>query len=170
MAAGLPGNEGVYFVPAFVGLGAPHWDPEARGTLVGLTRGTTGAHLARAALEAMCYSTAEVLEAMEAESGVATLELRVDGGAASNDWMMRFQSGLLGVPVLRAPLVETTALGAAALAGMAAGVWSDAEDYRSSIGVPDRFIGDPTGDDAVELMRGWRRAVHAARAWSGWTG
>ena len=170
MAAGLPGNEGVYFVPAFVGLGAPHWDPEARGTLVGLTRGTTGAHLARAALEAMCYSTAEVLEAMEADSGVATLELRVDGGAASNDWMMRFQSGLLGVPVLRAPLVETTALGAAALAGMTAGVWSDAEDYRSSIGVPDRFIGDPTGDDAVELMRGWRRAVHAARAWSGWTG
>ena len=169
MAASLPGNDGVYFVPAFVGLGAPHWDPEARGTVVGLTRGTTGAHLARAALEAMCYSTAEVLEAMEADSGVATRELRVDGGAASNDWMMRFQAGLLGVPVLRAPMVETTALGAAALAGIAAGVWSDAEHYRSSIGAPDRFIPVATADEVAELTRGWRRAVHAARAWSHWT-
>jgi glycerol kinase len=170
LAASLSGNDGVYFVPAFVGLGAPHWDPEARGTLVGLTRGSTRAHLARAALEAMCYSTVEVLRAMEADSGVATQELRVDGGAASNNWMMRFQAGVVGVPVLRAPLVETTALGAAALAGISAGVWSDAEHYRSSIGAPDRFVGDLEAGGADELMRGWRRAVHAARAWSSWSG
>lgn len=170
MAASLPGNDGVYLVPAFVGLGAPHWDPDARGTLVGLTRGTTAAHLARAALEAMCYSTADVLHSMEADSGVATRELRVDGGAASNDWMMRFQAGLLGVPVLRAPVVETTALGAAALAGIAAGVWSDAGEYRASIGVPDRFSPEIEAREAGELMRGWQRAVHSTRAWSTWSG
>ncbi len=169
MAAALPDNGGVYLVPAFVGLGAPHWDPEARGTIVGLSRGTTREHLARAALEAMAYSTADVLEAMEADSGVAATELRVDGGAASNDWLMAFQAGILGVPVLRAPLVETTALGAAALAGLAGGVWQDAESFRASLGPPDRFEAALAPGDRTTAIDGWRRAVHAARAWSAWT-
>jgi glycerol kinase len=169
MAASLDGNDGVYLVPAFVGLGAPHWDPEARGTLVGLTRGTSRAHLARAALEAMCYATAEVLQAMEADSGVQARELRVDGGAAANDWLMRFQAGIVGLPVLRPPIVETTALGAAALAGLGAGVWPDAEAFRASLGAPDRFEPDFGAERRKELVQGWQRAVHAARAWSGWS-
>ena len=115
MAAELESNDGVYFVPAFVGLGAPHWVPEARGALFGLTRGTTREHLVRAALEAMAYGTQEVLDAMEADSSTRTTELRVDGGAAKNDWLLGFQSGLLRVPVRRPEVVETTALGAAGL-------------------------------------------------------
>jgi glycerol kinase len=169
LAASLDDNEGVYMVPAFVGLGAPHWDPEARGTLVGLTRGTSRAHLARAALEAMCYATAEVLQAMEADSGVQARELRVDGGAAANDWLMRFQAGIVGVPVLRPPMVETTALGAAALAGLGAGVWAEAEAFRASLGVPDRFEPDFGSERRDALVQGWKRAVHAARAWSAWS-
>lgn len=166
LAASLDDNDGVYLVPAFVGLGAPHWDPDARGTLVGLTRGTSRAHLARAALEAMCYATAEVLEAMEADSGVEARELRVDGGAAANDWLMRFQAGVLGLPVLRPPMVETTGLGAAALAGLAAGVWPEAEAFRASLGPPDRFEPAFGPDRRASLLNGWRRAVHTARAWS----
>ena len=108
---GMESNDGVYFVPAFVGLGAPHWVPEARGALFGLTRGTTREHLVRAALEAMAYGTQEVLDAMEADSSTKTTELRVDGGAAENDWLLGFQAGLLGVPVRRPDVVETTALG-----------------------------------------------------------
>ena len=169
LAASLDDNGGVYLVPAFVGLGAPHWDPDARGTLVGLTRGSTRAHIARAALEAMAYSTREVLDAMVADSGVAATELRVDGGAAANDWLMRFQAGMLGVPVLRPPLVETTALGAAALAGLAAGVWSDAETFRSSLGAPTTFEPELDASDRSAWMAGWTRAVHAARAWSSWS-
>jgi glycerol kinase len=109
LARSLEGNDGVYFVPAFVGLGAPHWEPDARGTLVGLTRGSGRAHLVRAALEAMAYGTAEVLRSMEADSGVAASELRVDGGAALNDWLMQFQADVLDVKVRRPPMVETTA-------------------------------------------------------------
>lgn len=170
LAASLEGNDGVYLVPAFVGLGAPHWDPEARGTLVGLTRGTGRAHLARAALEAMAYATAEVLHAMEADSGVVARELRVDGGAADNDWLMRFQAGIVGVPVLRPPLVETTALGAAALAGLAAGVWPNAEAFRASLGEPDRFEPDLDANLRDALVDGWNRAVRTARAWSSGAG
>ena len=120
---------GVYFVPAFVGLGAPHWEPRARGTIVGLTRGTSRAHLVRAALEAMAYSTKDVLEAMTAHSHVHLAALQVDGGAAANDWLMQFQADLLGVPVARPDLVETTALGAAALAGLGAGAWREPEQF-----------------------------------------
>ncbi len=166
LARGLESNDGVYFVPAFVGLGAPHWEPDARGTLVGLTRGTQRAHLARAALEAMAYSTFDVLHAMEADSGVRTAELRVDGGATANDWLMRFQADVLGVPVRRAPLLETTSFGAAGLAGLAAGVWPDAASFVGALGEPSVF--EPTMDEATRgpLMQGWRRALAAARGWA----
>lgn len=166
LARSLESNDGVYFVPAFVGLGAPHWDPDARGTIVGLTRGTGRAHLARAALEAMAYSTRDVLEAMEADSGVEAVELAVDGGAALNDWLMQFQADVIGRPVRRPAMVETTALGAAGLAGLAAGIWPDAETFRGAFPEPTLF--QPAMDRAVRdaLLLGWRRAIAAARAWS----
>ena len=166
MAGTLASNDGVYFVPAFVGLGAPHWEPEARGTLVGLTRGTTKAHLARAALEAMAYATAEVLAAMEADSGVEATELRVDGGAALNDWLMRFQAGIVGLPVRRPALVETTALGAAGLAGITEGVWANADEFMAAQGEPDRFEPEMSAEEAALLKQGWARAVRAATGWA----
>jgi glycerol kinase len=168
MAGTLTSNDGVYFVPAFVGLGAPHWDPEARGTIVGLTRGSTRAHLARAALEAIAYSTADVLGAMEADSGVKMVELRVDGGAAMNDWLMAFQAGILGVPVRRPGMVETTALGAAGLAGLGTGVWANGVDFLGALGEASTFV--PTMESAHRraALAGWRRAVGTAKAWSSW--
>nr|NIP80720.1 glycerol kinase [Gemmatimonadota bacterium]NIQ55875.1 glycerol kinase [Gemmatimonadota bacterium]NIU76077.1 glycerol kinase [Gammaproteobacteria bacterium]NIX45635.1 glycerol kinase [Gemmatimonadota bacterium]NIY09923.1 glycerol kinase [Gemmatimonadota bacterium] len=167
MAAELTSNDGVYFVPAFVGLGAPHWEPEARGTLVGLTRGTDARHLARAALEAMAYSTRDVLVAMEKDSGVTARELAVDGGAAANDWMMQFQADILGLPVRRPQNLETTALGAAGLAGLATGVWADADSFIGARPEPDRF--EPAMDAEVRagLLAGWDRAVDAALHWAG---
>jgi glycerol kinase len=167
LAASLTSNDGVFFVPAFVGLGAPHWDPHARGTLVGLTRGTTGAHLARAALEAMAYSTADVLGAMEKDSGVKARELRVDGGAASNDWLMEFQAGVLGIPTRRPALVETTALGAAGLAGIATGVWTTGSELMAALGESSVFEPSMLEDERERSLAGWRRAVQAAKAWSG---
>lgn len=166
MALSLDSNDGVYFVPAFVGLGAPHWDPNARGTIVGLTRGTSSAHLARAALEAMAFSTADVLEAMSADSGVVTKELRVDGGAAANDWLMAFQAGVLGVPVRRPAVVETTALGAAGLAGLASGVWADGGEFMEALGDASVFQPGMTESERTPLLMGWRRAMGAAKAWS----
>jgi len=168
LARGLTSNEGVYFVPAFVGLGAPHWDPEARGTIVGLTRGTTRAHLARAALEAMAYATGDVLRAMEADSGVESLELRVDGGAAQNDWLLAFQADILGIPVRRPGLVETTALGAAGLAGLATGVWRDGLEFLGALGDPSIFTPTMAVRDRTIALAGWRRALKAARTWSAW--
>jgi len=170
LARSLESNDGVFFVPAFVGLGAPHWDPEARGTLVGLTRGTTKAHLARAALEAMAYSTADVLRAMESDSGVATQELRVDGGAAMNDWLMEFQAGILGIPVRRPALVETTALGAAGLAGLATGVWKTGSEFMAAQGEASLFSPTLSPGERASGLAGWRRALSAATAWSGWEG
>lgn len=167
LAGGLPGNDGVYFVPAFVGLGAPHWDPEARGTLVGLTRGSGRAHLVRAALEAMAYGTADVLRAMERDSGVPLRELRVDGGAAANDWLMRFQAGILGVPVRRPALVETTALGAAGLAGLAAGLWKAPGEFSEAAGEVRTFTPDLDPTHRDQLLDGWRRAVEASRTFVG---
>ena len=166
MASALEDNGGVYFVPAFVGLGAPHWEPEARGAMYGLTRGTTRDHLTRAALEAMAYGTAEVLHAMEADSGVATAELRVDGGAALNDWLMQFQADVIATPVRRPAIVETTALGAAGLAGIATGVWSSADDFLSSQGDPARF--EPAWDQPRRdaAMAEWSRAVRATVGWA----
>jgi glycerol kinase len=163
MATGLESNEGVYFVPAFVGLGAPHWVPDARGAVFGLTRGTTREHLVRAALEAMAYGTREVLEAMEADSGTKTTELRVDGGAAKNDWLMSFQAGVLGVPVRRPAVVETTALGAAGLAGLATGIWSEPEDFLAAQGEAKRFSSGMTDDERATLLSGWSKAVEAVK-------
>jgi glycerol kinase len=164
MARSLEDNEGVYFVPAFVGLGAPHWDPDARGAILGLTRGVGKAHLVRAALEAMAYSTVEVLRAQEGDSGVAARELRVDGGAAENDWLMQFQSDLLDLPVRRPANVETTALGAAGLAGLGTGLWDDAEEFLAAQGEPRHFHPRMSPERREALKAGWARAVEAARA------
>ncbi len=167
LARSLPSNEGVYFVPAFVGLGAPHWDPEARGMLVGLTRGSGRAHLARAALEAMAHATVDVVEAMEAESGIPVQEIRADGGASANDWLMGFQADLLGVPVRRPALVETTALGAAGLAGLATGVWASSDEFLGALG--EAAVFEPAMDPSARQKEreGWKRALRALRAWSG---
>ena len=165
LASGLASNDGVYFVPALTGLGAPHWEPDARGTIVGLTRGTTRAHIARAALEAMAYATADVLNAMRARSGVPFERLRVDGGASVNDWMMQFQADIIGVPVERPEIVETTALGAAGLAGIAGGIWRDADEF---LAVRRFTTFNPAMSDAqrAELTAGWNRAVNAALSWA----
>ncbi len=166
LAASLDGNDGVYFVPAFVGLGAPHWEAEARGTIVGLTRGSTGAQLARAALEAMAYSTLDVLEAMVDDADVVATELAVDGGAAANDWLMQFQADILELPVKRPRMLETTALGATGLAGLATGVWPDAEAFGASRPEPDRFQPRMSERERDHLLAGWGRAVRAATAWA----
>lgn len=168
LARSLDGNDGVYFVPAFVGLGAPHWDPEARGTLVGLTRGSSRAHLARAALEAMAYATHEVLKAMESDSGIQARELRVDGGASMNDWLMAFQADTLGIPVRRPSVVETTALGAAGLAGLAVGVWENGQEFLGALGEASVFTPSLAESNRNELLQGWHRAVATAKAWSRW--
>lgn len=166
LAREVASTDGVYFVPAFVGLGAPHWEAEARGTIVGLTRGTTRAHLARAALESMAYSTHDVLRAMVADSGVPATELAVDGGASQNDWLMQYQADVLDVPVKRPPMIETTALGAAGLAGIGCGIWADATSFIAAGGEPDRFRPTWRSEQRTEVMRGWDRAVQAALAWA----
>jgi glycerol kinase len=165
LARSVPDNGGVYFVPAFVGLGTPHWEPEARGTITGLTRGTSRAHLVRSALEAMAYGSADLLEAMLAAEPLSVPALRVDGGAAANDWLMQFQADVLGVPVERPDLVETTALGAAGLAGLALGTWTSTDEFVQTRRFK-RF--EPSMDDAKRRMHkdGWSRAVSAALAWA----
>ena len=165
LASGLASNDGVYFVPALTGLGAPHWEAEARGTLVGLTRGTTRAHIVRAALEAMAFGTADVMQAMQARSGVRLDALRVDGGAANNTWLMQYQADVLGVPVERPAMVETTALGAAGLAGLHTGVWSSASEFRAAQRVS--VIQPGAGaSEARAAYGGWHRAVRAALGWA----
>ena len=165
MARSLEKNDGVYFVPALTGLGAPSWEPEARGMIVGLTRGTSREHLVRAALEAMAYGTADVLEAMRGASGAPLDVLRVDGGAAMNDWLMQFQADVLGVPVERPDIVETTALGAAGLAGIASGVWATADAFRQSRTFM-RFEPTKGPNVAKQGLGGWRRAVRATVRWA----
>ena len=165
LARQVTSTDGVYFVPALVGLGAPHWEPQARGTIVGLTRGTTRAHLVRAALEAMAYSTADVLTLMRERSGAAFDWLRVDGGATENDWLMQFQADVLGVPVERPDMIETTALGAAGLAGIAHGVWADADEFLAT----RRYRRFEPGDGSAAAQagrRGWARAIRAALSWA----
>lgn len=162
LAASIPDTGGVYFVPALVGLGAPYWEPDARGTIVGLTRGTERAHLARAALEAMVYSTKDVAVAMTAASGVRLSELKADGGAAANDWLMQFQADTLGVRVARPNVVETTAAGAAGLAGLATGVWSDAKQFLES---RSYSWFEPSQPDPA-AYRGWKRAVDTSLFWA----
>ena len=165
LARGIPSNEGVYFVPALVGLGAPNWEPRARGMIVGLTRGSGRAHFARAVLESMAYSTADVLDEMRARGGVTFDRLRVDGGASENDWLMQFQADVLGVPVERPDMVETTALGAAGLAGIATGVWRDAEAFLSAREY-ERFEPGEDAGTAREGLDGWHRALRAALHWA----
>ena len=165
LARSLTSNDGVYFVTALTGLGAPHWEPEARGTIVGLTRGTTRAHLARAALEAMTYGTSDVLSAMRARSGIPFERLRVDGGASVNDWMMQFQADVIGVPVERPEIVETTALGAAGLAGIASGVWRDSAEFLS-VRRYTTFNPQISEAERAKLVGGWNRAVAAALNWA----
>ncbi|MEZ5614177.1 MAG: glycerol kinase GlpK [Rhodocyclaceae bacterium] len=162
LAAGVPDAGGVVFVPAFAGLGAPHWNPHARGTLAGLTRGTTAAHLARAALEAIAFQSAELVEAMAADCGRPLAELRVDGGATANSLLMQFQADLLGVPVVRPRIQETTALGAAYLAGLAAGVWKSREEIAAHWARERTFAPALPREAAAARMAEWRRAVRCA--------
>jgi glycerol kinase len=166
LARSVPDNGGVYFVPAFVGLGTPHWDPYARGAVHGLTRGATAGHLARAALEAIAYQTADVLHAMEADSGIRLTELRVDGGATRNDFLMQFQADVLGVPVARPRILETTALGAAYLAGLGVGYWSGADEIARQWHADRIFEPAMDRSRAEELMAGWRKAVQRAQNWA----
>ncbi|MCC5913883.1 MAG: glycerol kinase GlpK [Balneolaceae bacterium] len=159
-------SDGVYLVPAFAGLGAPHWNQHARGTLVGITRGTNRAHLARAAQDSIAYQVSDLLEAMNADSGIEIKELRVDGGATVNNTLMQFQSDLLQVPAIRPEITETTALGAAYLAGLATGFWKDIEEIRKQWKVDKKFEPEMDRSKVDELVKGWRRAVKAAITWA----
>jgi len=165
LAGSVADNGGVYLVPAFVGLGAPYWDPYARGTIIGLTRGSTIGHIARATLESMCYQTRDVLEAMTTDSGVHVKTLRVDGGAVVNNLLMQFQADILGVPVQRPKVAETTALGAAYLAGLAVGFWSSLQELAEHWAVDRTF--EPQMDQAQreELYANWKRAVQRSLGW-----
>jgi glycerol kinase len=166
LAASLDSNDDVYFVPALVGLGAPHWDSYARGTIVGLTRGSSGAHLARAALESMCYQTRDAVEAMEADSGIDIPTFKADGGAAANRWMMQFQADILGTPVEVPETLETTALGAAYLAGLAVGFWQDKEELKSRWRLRRRYEPQMDEEERERLYGRWKEAVARAKEWA----
>lgn len=166
LAASVIDSDGVYIVPAFAGLGTPHWNPHVRGSLFGVTRGTTKAHVAKAALDSIAYQTADVLKAMEADADIAIAELRVDGGAAVNNALMQFQSDMLNTKVVRPVTTETTALGAAYLAGLAVGYWKDIEDIKKQWQVDKVFSPAMNNDERDKLSRGWQRAVTAAIAWA----
>ena len=164
LAKTVPDNGGVYFVPAFVGLGAPHWDSYARGSIFGLTRGSTSGHIARAAVESIAYQVADLLDAMRRDSGDEVRELRVDGGAATNDSLMQFQADILGVPVIRPEVTETTALGAAYLAGLATGFWK-ASDLTKSAGHDRRFEPSMAESQARKLRDRWNEALERSKSW-----
>ena len=166
LAASVPDSDGVYLVPAFVGLGAPHWDPHARGALLGLTRGSRKAHIVRAALEAMAFQSRDVIEAVKADSGVRLGELRVDGGAAANDLLLQIQADILGRDVVRPAVTETTALGAAYLAGLATGFWKSTEDVATNWRIDRRFSPQMPAEQREELYEGWKRAVQRAMGWA----
>jgi len=163
LAAGVSGSEGVYFVPAFAGLGAPYWNQHARGTITGLTRGSTSAHIARAALDSIAYQTLDVLLAMKKDSGIDISELRVDGGATVNNALMQFQADLLQTSVVRPKITETTALGAAYLAGLSTGYWKDIKETKKQWQVDTRFKPEIEAKETKELIKGWRKAVRAAQ-------
>ena len=165
LARQVEDSDGVHFVPAFTGLGAPHWDQYARGAIVGLTRGSSSAHIARAALESIAFQTVDVIRAMEADSGIRLAELRVDGGATANDLLMQFQADLLGVPVVRPKVRETTALGAAYLAGLAVGFWDSVEEISRQWSVERRFEPAMSQEESAERLRHWGRAVERAMKW-----
>jgi glycerol kinase len=165
LASSIQSNDGVYFVPAFVGLGAPYWDMYARGAILGITRGTTPAHIARAALESIAYQTRDVLECMEEDSGMVLKELRVDGGAAVNEFLMQFQADILGVPIVIQATTETTALGAAYLAGLAVGFWKDQQQIAANYRVKRKFIPRMSSKQRDSLYRKWKMAVERAKGW-----
>ncbi|HAK93778.1 MAG TPA: carbohydrate kinase, partial [Planctomycetes bacterium] len=165
LAASVPDSGGVYLVPAFAGLGAPHWDQYARGTITGITRGTTAGHVARAALEGIAFQVADVLAVMRQDSGLAMDELRVDGGACANDLLMQFQADILQVPVVRPKVIETTALGAAYLAGLAAGVWKDRDEVRSAWQADRTFEPRVAAAVAAHRRSRWAEALRRARDW-----
>ena len=165
LASRVEHSEGVYIVPAFSGLGAPHWDPHARGTITGVTRGTTSAHFARAALESIAYQSADLLRAMESDSGIELKELRVDGGASTNNLLMQFQADILGVPVVRPQITETTALGAAYLAGLAVDFWGNSEEISKQWKIDQRFEPQMDVSKVNTLFEGWRQAIERAKGW-----
>ncbi len=166
LAAKVKDSDGVYFVPAFAGLGAPHWNQHARGTLVGLTRGSTSSHIARAALDSIAFQTLEVLLAMQKDSGIDIRELRVDGGATVNNNLMQFQSDLLQADVVRPKITETTALGSAYLAGLAVKYWGDISEIRQQWQIDRTFSPQIKEGETLSLIKGWHRAVNAAKAWA----
>ncbi len=165
LASSVPDNGGVYLVPAFAGLGAPHWDAYARGVIAGITRGTTAAHIARAALEGIAYQVADILDIMRHDAGLELPELRVDGGASANGLLMQFQSDILGVPIARPKNTESTALGAAYLAGLAGGVWKSTADVAAHSVIERRFEPAMSRDEAAALRVKWRSALDRAKAW-----
>jgi glycerol kinase len=166
LALTVKDTDGVYIVPAFAGLGAPHWNARARGTLFGITRGTQDAHIARAALESIAYQSVDVLKAMEADAGIKIAELRVDGGAVANNVLMQFQADMLGVDVVRPSISETTALGAAYLAGLAVGYWKDIAEIQHQWQQDRRFVPDMAPPRVAEHAKGWQRAVRSAKVWA----
>lgn len=167
IAQSVPDSGGVYFVPALVGLGAPHWDPYARGTIIGITRGITRSHIVRAALEAAAYHTREVVDAMAADSGARPEALRVDGGMAQNNFLCQFQADILGIPIERPADTESTALGAAYLAGLATGFWKDEQALAPQRKIARRFEPAMPESRREQLYADWLRAVRRARHWAG---
>ncbi len=166
LASSVADHGGVYLVPAFTGLGSPYWDPHARGLMIGITRGTTRGHIARAAIEAIAFQSAELLRCMTADAGLPLKELRVDGGASRNDLMMQFQADLLGVPVVRPKVTETTALGAAYLAGLASGFWQSRDELRANWQIDRRFEPRMSRDQAAARIHEWNRALERSRNWA----
>jgi glycerol kinase len=165
LALSVPDTGGVFFVPAFAGLGAPYWDAYARGTMIGISRGTTKAHIARATLASIAYQSADVLEAMQKDACIRLTELRVDGGASRNNLLMQFQADVLGVPVVRPTVTETTALGAAYLAGLAVGYWSSREEIAIQWQIEKRFEPAMSEDERKQRLTDWRRAVQRSQQW-----
>jgi glycerol kinase len=165
LAASVPDCGGIYLVPAFAGLGAPHWDQYARGTITGITRGTTAAHIARAALDGIAFQVADVLDVMKQDSGLAMNELRVDGGASANNLLMQFQADMLQVPVVRPRVTETTALGAAYLAGLAAGFWKNRDEIHQTWQAERTFEPQMRADEAAHRRQRWAEALRRARDW-----
>lgn len=166
LAATVENTDGVYLVPAFAGLGAPYWNQDARGTIVGLTRGSSAAHIAKAALDSIAYQTMDVLNAMQSDAGIKLKELRVDGGATANNYLMQFQADMLNSKVIRPKIVETTALGAAYLAGLAVGYWKDIDSLKKQWLVDQEFEPAMTDEQRAPYVKGWKRAIHAAQAWT----
>jgi glycerol kinase len=166
LASNVKDSDGVTFVPAFSGLGAPHWDAYARGTLLGLTRGTTAGHIARAALEGIAFQTADVVSAMQKDATLPLKELRVDGGAASNNLLMQFQADIMGVPVVRPQVTETTALGAAYLAGLGVGFWNSQDEIAAQWKVERRFEPGMAADERSSRLEVWNRAIDRSKTWA----